>query len=192
MELILALIVGGGCAAWGAIALRRRRKKSAGAEPPVRPPPGDLDRGLESLRPDDVINIDHVDWIVVGVADLSDGATRWQESRLVDGDRVRWLVVDSRSPDSAAVGERCEDLLHGGPPSESLEHEGKVYRLARHGQVKITVTGDAGAFPGNESGFWDYSRPGDGRLWLRGGEGSMFSFAGRSVRRHLVTFLPGS
>jgi len=189
MELILALLLGGGCVAVGGWALRRRRRRR---QPVVSEE--SLGRGLDDLRPDDVLTHDGGDWMVSGVAQLMEAGVTWIECRLEDASREGWIVVHPGDADAALVGERVADFaVAGDRPSDSLDHQGKVFRLERFGRATVEVTGELdGRYGQGECGYWNYRRPGDGRVWFRQSGESWSYFSGRRVPRHLIGFLPGS
>ena len=193
MVLILALLVGGGCVALGAWAIRRKQS-GARTEDATAAAVG---RTLADLVPNDVVTHDVVDWMVAGVASLSEGAEHWIEGRLEDASREGWIVVNGADTDAVLVGERVDDLVVGENPSESLDHRGDVFKLERHGQAQVVaVEGDVArvytASGEIDCHYWYYQRPGDARIWLRHVGNARHHFAGRRVARHLVGFLPGS
>lgn len=189
MELILALLVGGGCVAFGSWALKRRRRASRPPETETR-----VSRTLAELIPEDVVTHDAADWMVAGVASFSEGPEHWIEARLEDGAREAWLVVSASDPDAVLFGERVDDLIVGETPSESVDHRGDVFRLERHGQASVvSVEGDvASTYTAGQVRYWNYRRPGDRRIWLRHVGETWLRMAGSRVARHLLGFLPGS
>jgi hypothetical protein len=199
MEILLAVLVGSGCAALGAWLIRRRRRGGgAGTGDPASDAPAAPEnlaapaRGLGEARPDDVLIHEGRDWIVVGAARLTEGMDAWTECRLEDGDEERWMVFRPDDGDVVLLGVAAPDPGVGDRPSEALEREGLVYRLARFGRASASVTGAAGSLAEGELGYWDYERPGDHRAWIRGsGERWLYVFGVR-VARHLIRFLPGS
>jgi hypothetical protein len=232
MEILLAVLVGSGCAALGAWLVRRRGRRradnaaaaadggaaadagtataagGAAADAGTAPAAGgatadaggagaaSVQRELDDLRPDDVLIIESRDWIVAGACRLEEGMDAWLECLLRDGDDVRWLVVrpgeDGTTAGVILLGCAVADPGVGHHPSEALEREGRVYRLARFGRTVTRVVGSAGDLTDGELGYWDYERPGDHRAWIRGhGETWLYVF-GERVARHLIRFLPGS
>jgi len=191
MELIIGMLLAGGCVAFGAWAVRRRRALARTASPPLLPEA--VGRSLEDPCEGDVVGCDGVDWIVTGAALLTDGSVRWSECRLDDAGREAWLMVHPADPDAVLLGERVPDLGTGTRPSDSLDHKGKVLKLERFGRAKVIVEGNLDdVFRAGECGYWNYSCAGDVRVWFRESNSAWSYFAGRCVRRHLVTFLPGS
>jgi hypothetical protein len=201
MEVLIAALVVSGCAALGTLAVRwRRRRARAGelaaeeARPRSASPTGreSLDgRELDHLREGDVVLHDGLDLVVSGVARLTEGATCWTEARLADGSDERWLVVRPSDLDCVVVGRLLPRgaVVLGLEPSESMEHDGRIYSLQRHGYAAVAIAGElADGVPSGECRFWDYGLPGSGRLWVRGEQ----VFVGERVRRHLVVSLPGS
>ena len=143
MELILAVLVGGGCIALGRWAIRRQRSVAQRAS--RAPSAEELDRGLEDLRPGDVVTHDGADYIVAGVARLTEGSDSWLECRLEDVAREAWIVIHPIDPDAVIVGERVTDMeVAGERPSESVDHQGQVFRLERHGRASVETDGDLG------------------------------------------------
>lgn len=192
MELIIALLLGGGCFALGRWALKRRAAARQAAPPLVDAPA--VDRGLDELQPGDVLTHEGADYLVTGVARLTEADVGWIECRLEDAGQEAWVIVHAGDPDGVVVGHRVADLVVAGDrPSESLDHRGEVFRLESHGRASAEVSGELerGLAPG-ECRYWNYRRPGDGRVWLRRVEERWVAFAGARTRRHLVGFLPGS
>jgi hypothetical protein len=188
MEILLAVLIGG-CAVAGVYALRRRRRRSRGE---AATPPPVQERGLGELRPDDVVIVDGRDWIVKGVARLTEGLDSWIEARLADGGEERWLIVRPDDPDAVLYGTPGADPGVGENPSESLDDRGKVLRLRRHGRAEVKPTGDLGDhFPEGECGYWDYDRPGEDCAWIRGGGQRWIYVFGDRIGRHMTRFLPG-
>ena len=193
MDLILALLIGGGCVALGSWAIRRKQAEATAAAPSS----ARQARSLADLLPRDVVSHDGVDWVVSGVASLTEAADHWVEARLSDGGKDAWLVVSSGDPDAALMGQKVGDLVAGDSPSESLEYDGEVYKRECHGAAQVAaVEGDVAAVyaaSGDiECGYWLYRRPGAARVWLRRVGDRWSCFAGARVARHLIGFLPGS
>jgi hypothetical protein len=189
MEILVAVLVLGGVAALASYGMRRRRAARQAPALPLSEP-----RRLDQLRPGDVALLDGQDLLVCGVARLSRPGATWQELRLEDGGRERWMVVPGEEAAGVLVGQRIEGLPLTDPPSELLEHQQQVYRLHSRGTAEVlSLEGDLGpGFPGDRLRHWEYRCPGAGRLWLRDGEQGLVAFAGRKVPRPLVSALPGS
>lgn len=195
MELLVAVLLGGSCAALGAYLLRRRRRRlrqRPGRVPTQRQAAID-ERDLDDLRPDDVLTINGSDWIVMGVARLSEGADNWIECRLEDGSNERWLLVYGKEDHEVVFGQRIIDPGVGSRPSASLDIQGSLFSLQRQGRATVLKTGNLGEdYPKGSCTYWDYQQPGDERVWIRGLDAKMLYVAGERVQRHLVDFLPGS
>jgi len=194
MDLVLAaLIAVGGCVALSTWRFVRRRASTRAARLPASSPAPEEPRGLEDLRPADVLVHDRTDLIVSGVARFVEGAELWQECRAEGDAGERWLVVRPSDPEFLWIGARKADVLSGTPPPASLEHEGKIYQLERVGRASVTAAGElGGSISAFECHYWDYSRPGADRLWIRRGPSGCSTFQGQRVKRHLVSLLPGS
>lgn len=202
MEIFIAVALASGIAAAAGYVWRRRKKNKAadaGGEgaPDVSDAPPQLpertEPGLDNLRPDDVVMVEGRDFIVAGVARVAEPAAPYsRECRLDDAGDEAWLVVCGGSR-WVLYGNRVE-LTVSNPPSELLDHQGEVYRMEHRGQVTFAgVAGEMGELPTDKCGYWEYTRPGADRLWLRKGGGDRFLvFVGQRLQRHLVTVLPGS
>jgi hypothetical protein len=197
MEIVVAVLLAAGCATLGAVATKRfwRRRASRKAEQSLLPSePAGL-RELEDLQPDDVLLHEDADLVVTGVACLRERDSAWTECRLEDADREYWVRVDPADGEGAVVGRRTCSPTLARVPSDSIDHEGKIYRLAKAGQAWVTATGRLGdGLPLGDCWYWDYTRPGADRLWIRRGgiEGPFSCFVGQRVARHLLSILPGS
>jgi hypothetical protein len=199
MECLVTALLIGGCTALGALAVCWRRRRARAAAPAqsdeLRPfvstegTPVPEGRGLDDLFPGDVLLHDGLDLIVAGVARCTDGPMGWCECRLQDGKLERWLIVRADDPEHVTVGELLPPDELSGEPSDSLEHSGQIYSLVRRGRATVSLVGElVDGLAAGECHYWDYSRPGADRLWIRRGA----IFAGQRIPRHLVTLLPGS
>jgi hypothetical protein len=127
------------------------------------------------------------------VARLTEGADTWIECRLEDGDSERWLLVCGGDGDEVVFGQRIIDPGVGSRPSASLDIQGSLFSLHRQGRATVLRRGNLGQdYPTGSCSYWDYQRPGDQRVWIRGQDVRMVVVAGQCIRRHLVGFLPGS
>lgn len=188
MELIVAALVAGGFLGLTAHLVRRGRR----AREPVNETPdlteAGIERGWSLLRPQDVLIVDGRDYIVREAAEFREGPRRWQECRLDDEGEHAWLCVEDDDP-TVRLGFPVEVAGLASEPPESLDHEGKIFRLASCGQASVRREEDAP----RDVRYWDYARPGSERLWVRQAEGGDLQVrAGRAVQRHLFELLPGS
>jgi len=200
MEILLAVLIGGGCAAVGAWFVKRRRAAlAAGADAPAQLPASSEGRDLSAALPGDVVIHEGRDWIVAGRARVAEGMDTWLECRLVDGEAERWMVVvdgsdeldDADSRNCVLLGRSVPDPGVGASPSESVEQDGLVYRLSRHGQSRAEVEGELSPLVAGRWGHWLYERPGDRVAWFRScGERWLYVF-GQRVGLHMLRFLPG-
>jgi len=196
MEVLLALLVAGGCAALGTLALAAHRRQRRGAVASSAGPgaagsePGCEARELDELRAGDVVLHDSLDLFVTGGVRLDEREVTWIEHRLQDEGQPRWLVVRATDLEHALLGAPIE-LELGAEPSECVEHERKVYRLERCGQALASCSGETPPLQDGECRFWDYARPGADRLWVREQGQVRCCVAGQRVRRHLLCVLPG-
>jgi hypothetical protein len=203
METLFLVLLAGGIASIGALALRRHRRRKASqrdeqerlllSEPlPVRQTSDPAEtRELDDLRPEDVLLYDGLDLIVSGIARLTADSFSWLECQIDEGER--WMIIRSCDVDAVILGKVAADLGLGVEPSESLEYEGKIYQLERKGQASVVTSGSlSSVWPHGGVSCWDYGRPGSDRIWLRRCQGVEIGFVGQRIKRHLIFVLPAS
>ncbi len=191
METLFVLFVLGG-SVFCALALRQQRQLARRRMERMEHRQKTLVRfTLEDLEPDDVVQFDNIDWIVVGIAKFIEGEYSWIEGRVKDGEQERWLVLSRRDPEHVIWGERIADPGVGTHPSECIEHAMHIYSLHGLGQAAIESAGRLGkGYPANQCRYWDYSGEGKGRLWIRGDGEQWVYFKGERALRHFFDTLP--
>ena len=103
--LVLLTIVGGGAAVGIAVNDRRKSLPSGGSQKALSEGTG-IERTVRDLRVDDVLTIDHKDFLCEGLILYDEDGHRWIGGRVVDGADTQWLVVGidrASSRPSAAV-----------------------------------------------------------------------------------------
>ncbi|MCC6746643.1 MAG: DUF4178 domain-containing protein [Deltaproteobacteria bacterium] len=188
MEVLVAMLLAGGCLSLG-VHLARRRGRGGTQVQAVAVVAEPSEPSLAALKPEDVLVLDGRDLIVKGVAVLRDGTRHWCEVRADDGSGESWVVVHAEDQDGALVGRLVAGLVAAGEPPEMLEHEGAVYRLQRSGHAEVEVAGAVG-FSAGEGAYWEYARVGASRIWIRRFGRYYRCFAGERVARHLFEILP--
>ena len=185
MEILIAVLLAGGIVALGARLVRRGQTGATTAAPElVEQPRAELERA----RAGDVVVHDRVDLLVERVVRLCEGRASWVELALRDGPAEWWLVLGAADEQGALLGKRTEGLpIVGREPPESLELDGKIYRLARAGQARAEsdAAGESGVWD-----WWEYDRPGADRLWLRRVGDELRACAGERVPRHMLELIP--
>jgi Domain of unknown function (DUF4178) len=202
MEILLAVLIGSSCAALGAWFVKRRRAALSAGDAPAQLPASSeqVGRELSAALPGDVVIHEGRDWIVAGSARLCEGTESWLECRLVDGDDERWMVVIEGADDyeevdrqnCALLGSPTPDPGVGSQPSESVEHDGLVYRLARLGSAMAQPSGELAPLGAGRWRHWLYERPGDRVAWFRSCDASWIYVFGHRVGLHMLRFLPGA
>ncbi len=194
MEFFVVALVAGGVLGLTAQLFRRRRRRvsehgtDSGAidASPLRLGSGGGERGLEALRPGDILVNEPHDYMIGEVTVFVEGMRRWQECALDEG--AAWLYADV-ADGLFVVGRSVELPALVGEPSEAIDFEGRVYRLERCGEARAT-SGDDSVY---DVRYWRYERPGSERIWIRrrlGGEARVF--VGRVIPEHFLDLLVGS
>ncbi|MGE3768050.1 MAG: DUF4178 domain-containing protein, partial [Kofleriaceae bacterium] len=118
--LLVVLTVVGAVAAVG-IAANDRRKALRGNKDPLALPAGDsiVERSVRDLRVNDILTIDHKDYLVEGLIAYDEDGHRWSAGRVVDGKDVRWIVIGIERAGAGAMRLLAQDdsqALAGYPP----------------------------------------------------------------------------
>ena len=150
--IICLALVAGGAVVW----LRGRSgtgdDRPALATAPQPPAPS----GVRTLKLGDVVNLEGADFIVEGTLRLEQDGFRWEEHRLVDGERSRWLSVEDDEGLEVAVWERAPagELA---PGAERITHDGVAYELEERGHASFTAEGSTGTAPSGRMEYVEYA-----------------------------------
>jgi len=137
------------------------------------PPRRSALRSPPLLRPGAVVALGPDDLVCEGVVSLDDDGRTTRLYRLVDGSRVRWLVVRPTAEAllcRAVEGALEEATAHTAP--DQVEHDGDSYRLAARAPVRVRSLGQTSLASGDERGWLsEYAGPaGRGLVVLSHGE----------------------
>ncbi len=159
MVIICLALVAGGVVVWlrGRSAGRRDERPSI-ATAPQPPAPS----GVRTLKPGDVVNIEAADFIVEGTLRLEQDGFRWEEHRLVDGDRSRWLSVEDDEGLEVVVWDRMP-AGNLDPAPDAITHDGVQYRLLERGHASFTAEGSTATARSGRMEYAEYAA-GDRRL----------------------------
>ena len=186
MILSLALVAGG-VAVW-----LRARSRAGGeddralASAPQPPAPS----GVRSLKVGDVVNLEGADFIVEGTLRMEQDGFRWQEHRLVDGARSRWLSVEDDEGLEVTVWERAP-AGEVEPGAKRLSHAGVDYELDERGHANFTAEGSTGTAPSGRMEYAEYTA-GDRRLAFEryGGDAGWELGTGEVISEHALDIYP--
>ena len=113
------------------------------------------------LRPGAVVALGPDDLVCEGVVSLDDDGRTTRLYRLVDGPRVRWLVVRPAAGTllcEAVEGALEEASAHTAP--DQVQHGGDAYRLAARAPVRVRSLGATSLSSGDERGWLsEYAGP---------------------------------
>jgi hypothetical protein len=202
---ILLLTVVGGAAAVG-IAIKDRRKQlaSGGGGQKALPPGHGVERTVRDLRVDDVLTIDHKDFLCEGLIAYDEDGHRWIAGRVVDGADTQWLVVGIERASAASTRLLTQDEFQtiSGYPPEAMVIGDVRYVLDKRGAATCQLNGDVGSLGGLKNDrpaghvercrWWLYSAPGDDTLLIEQWGADYRVLRGRKVVDGIVELIPGS
>ena len=187
MILSLALVAGG-VAVW-------LRGRSRAADPEdgralASAPQGPAPSGVRTLKLGDVVNFDDGDFIVEGTLRMEQDGFRWEEHRLVDGERSRWLSVEDDEGLEVAIWNRAP-AVELRPGADRLAHEGVDYELDERGHANFTAEGSTGTAPSGRMEYVEYTA-GDRLLAFEryGGDAGWELGTGEVISEHALDIYP--
>lgn len=198
----IGFVIGLACAAVLAVAvvilvvrLRRARRPGTGAASapadPFRQAEADADalRGdPRALRAGDLVDIRGRSWAVRGTVRFTEGAWSWTEHLLDDADGVkRWLTVEE-DPDLVVTLWTEVPGATVQPTQDTVDFDGRRYRLDEAGKARYTATGTTGLDPAGAVRYRDYEAP-DGALLSFEAFGDADWEAARGERLHRSEFV---
>jgi hypothetical protein len=172
--LLVVIAVVGGVAAVGAFGTRKQL--AAGQAQQKALEAGSKERTLADVRVDDIVTIDHKDYVCEGVIRYDEDGHRWIGGRCVDNQVIKWLIVGLERAGSGAtrlLEQDNETHITGYPPEAIVVGELR-YALDKRGTATCQLDGDTGGLGDLKSGradghvercrWWLYSAPGDDTL----------------------------
>jgi type II secretory pathway pseudopilin PulG len=172
--LLVVIAVVGGVAAVGAFG--SRKQLAAGQAQQKALATGSKERTLEDVRVDDIVTIDHKDYVCEGVIHYDEDGHRWIGGRCVDNQVIKWLIVGLERAGSGATRllEQDNDTQITGYPPEAIVVGELRYALDKRGTATCQLDGDTGGLGDLKAGrpeghvercrWWLYSAPGDDTL----------------------------
>ncbi len=189
----LVVIISLALDAGGAVVWLRGRS-SAGRDDDARAlssaPQPPAPSGVRTLKPGDVVNLDGADFIVEGTLRFEQDGFRWEEHRLVDGERSRWLSVEDDEGLEVVVWDRAPagELE---PGAKRLSHEGVDYELLERGSASFTAEGSTATAPSGRAEYVEYAA-GERRLAFErfGGDAGWELGTGAVISEHSLDIYP--
>ncbi|MBA3540283.1 MAG: DUF4178 domain-containing protein [Deltaproteobacteria bacterium] len=204
--LLVLLTVIGGAAAVG-IAMKDRKKQLAGGGQLSLPSGGSdklIERTVRELRVDDIVTIDHKDFLVEGMIAYDEDGHRWTGSRVVDGSDVQWLVIGIERLGSGAMRlmKHDESTSISGYPPEAIVIGEVRYALDKRGAATCQLRGDVGPLGDlkrdrpvghvERCRWWLYSAPGDDTLLVEQWGADFRVLRGKKIVDGTIEMMPGS
>jgi hypothetical protein len=179
--LLVLLTVVGGVAAVG-IAVSERRKQVGGGRQPKALPAGSgdklLERTVRDVRVDDVLTMDHKDFLCEGLISYDEDGHRWTGARLVDNKDIHWLIVGMERVGSGTMRLMQADdtqSIAGYPPEAIVIGEVR-FVLDKRGTATCKLEGDVGPLGDLKKDrpaghvercrWWLYNAPGEDTLLI--------------------------
>lgn len=179
--LLVLLTVVGGVAAVG-IAVSERRKQVGGGSQPKQLPAGSgdklIERTVRDVRVDDVLTMDHKDFLCEGLISYDEDGHRWTGARLVDNKDVHWLIVGMERVGSGTMRlmQTDETQQIAGYPPEAIVIGEVRFVLDKRGTATCRLEGDVGALGDLKKDrpaghvercrWWLYNAPGEDTLLI--------------------------
>ena len=202
--LVLLTVVGGAAAVGIAVNERRKSLPSGGGSQKALTEGSGIERTVRDLRVDDVLTIDHKDFLCEGLISYDEDGHRWIAGRVVDGADTQWLVVgiDRASSNSTRLLAQDETQAITGYPPEALVIGEVRFVLDKRGAATCQLHGDVGPLGDLKKDrpaghvercrWWLYSAPGDDTLLVEQWGGDYRVLRGKKVVDGIVELIPGS
>jgi hypothetical protein len=173
--LLVVLTVLGGVAAVG-IAANARKSLPAGGSTAPKQLGGGKERTVAEVRVNDIVTIDHKDFVCEGTINYDEDGHRWVAGRCVDDKIIKWMVVGLERTGSGAtrlLEQDAETHITGYPPEAIVVGELR-YALDKRGTATCELRGDVGGLGDLKKDrpeghvercrWWLYSAAGDDTL----------------------------
>jgi hypothetical protein len=197
--LLVVLAVVGGVAAVGSFG--SRKQLAAGAAPKALEP--GKERTLADVRVDDIVTIDHKDYVCEGVINYDEDGHRWIGGRCVDNQTVKWLIVGLERTGGATrlLEQDAETHITGYPPEALVIGEAR-FALDKRGTATCELKGDTGGLGDLKAGrpeghvercrWWLYSAPGDDTLLVEQWGADFRVLRGKKVHDGVIELMQAS
>jgi hypothetical protein len=201
--LLVLIVVVGGVAAVGVAG--SRRALSAGAAPKqLAGGTGDRERTLADVRVNDIVTIDHKDYVCEGVINYDEDGHRWIGGRCVDNKVIKWLIVGLERTGAGAtrlLDEDTETQVTGYPPEAIVVGELR-YALDKRGTATCELRGDTGGLGDLKKDrpeghvercrWWLYSAAGDDTLLVEQWGSDYRVLRGKKVTEGVIELMQAS
>ncbi len=202
--LLVVLTVLGGMAAVG-IAASERRKLAAGSAPKQLGAGDRLhERTVAEVRVNDIVTIDHKDYVCEGTINYDEDGHRWIAGRCVDNTVVKWMVVGlerTGANTTRLLEQDSETHLTGYPPEAIVVGELR-YALDKRGTATCELKGDVGGLGDLKKDrpeghvercrWWLYSAPGDDTLLVEQWGSDYRVLRGKKVGEGVIDLMQAS
>ena len=197
--LLVVLAVVGGVAAVGAFGARKQLAGNAQKALEA----GAKERTLADVRVNDIVTIDHKDYVCEGVINYDEDGHRWIGGRCVDNQVVKWLIVglERTGANTTRLLEQDNETHITGYPPEAIVVGELRYALDKRGTATCELRGDTGGLGGVKSAqdgsvercrWWLYSAPGDDTLLVEQWGSDYRVLRGKKVTEGVIELMQAS
>ena len=201
--LLVVLTVLGGVTA---VSIAANARKALPAGPPKALGTGDKlhERTVADVRVNDIVTIDHKDYVCEGVINYDEDGHRWVAGRCVDNTVVKWLVVGLERTGSGATRLLTQDdetHISGYPPEAIVVGELR-YAVDKRGTATCELKGDVGGLGDLKKDrpeghvercrWWLYTAPGEDTLLVEQWGSDYRVLRGKKVGEGVIELMQAS
>ena len=201
--LLVVLTVLGGLAAVGIAASARKQLAAGGSSAPKQLGVG-KERTVAEVRVNDIVTIDHKDFVCEGTISYDEDGHRWVAGRCVDNQIVKWMVVGLERTGAGAtrlLEQDAETHITGYPPEAIVVGELR-YALDKRGTATCELRGDVGGLGDLKKDrpeghvercrWWLYSAAGDDTLLVEQWGSDYRVLRGKKVAEGVIDLMQAS
>ncbi len=147
---------------------------------------------VRNLAVNDIVSYMGQDFMVEGKLTFEEEGDVWYEYRLVDGQDVRWLVVEEEDELELSLYKEVHDLHITSDPGEFIEYQGVRFVLDEQGLAIMRREGRTGSREGRECRYWDYTTEDESMLLSVEKWGMSYEVSiGHPIEEIALDILPG-
>jgi Domain of unknown function (DUF4178) len=202
--LLVVLTVLGGVIAVGIASAERKKLASGGGTKQLAPGDRLKERTVAEVRVNDIVTIDHKDYVCEGTINYDEDGHRWIAGRCVDNTTVRWMVVglERTGANTTRLLELDPETHITGYPPEAIVVGELRYALDKRGTATCELRGDVGGLGDLKKDrpeghvercrWWLYSAPGEDTLLVEQWGSDYRVLRGKKVGEGVIDLMQAS